>query len=212
MTSAARLHTVDASSVELAASRIVESITTLRTLLDPAALSKIVAAADLVAWSIGHGGQVLLFGNGGSASDAEHLAAELVGRFGFDRPALPATALTANSATVTAIGNDYGFEKLFARQVEGMGRAGDVAIGLSTSGRSPNVVAGLETARRRGLSTVALTGAGGSQLVAPCTVGICVDSEDTARIQESHIVIGHVLCELAELQLFVPPDREPGYA
>ena len=208
MTSAARLRATEPSAVDLVASRVAESITTLHGLLEPSTLAQIVEAAELVTWSIRGGGQVLLFGNGGSASDAEHLAAELVGRFGFDRPALPATALTANTATITALGNDYGFETLFARQIEGMGRVGDVAIGLSTSGRSPNVAAGLETARRRGLSTVALTGATGTQLAAPCTVGICVDSSNTARIQESHILIGHVICELAELSLFPGADHE----
>jgi D-sedoheptulose 7-phosphate isomerase len=210
MTSAARLSAADPSAADLVIARIGASISTLQSLLEPRVLMQIVEAAELVAWSIGNGGQVLLFGNGGSASDAEHLAAELVGRFAFDRPALPAAALTANSAIVTALGNDYGFEHLFSRQVEAMGRVDDVAIGLSTSGRSPNVVAGLDAARRLGMATVGLTGAEGVAFAAPCTVGICVDSRDTARIQESHILIGHVMCEIAELRAFDRSGRELG--
>lgn len=152
------------------------------------------------------GGKALLFGNGGSASDAQHIASEFVGRYIDDRPALSAIALTANSSEYTAIGNDYGFDQTFVRGIEAHGRAGDVSIGLSTSGNSANVVAALEAARERGLVTVALLGKGGGKLAARVDCAIVVPSNETPRIQEAHITIGHVLCELIECALF--PELE----
>jgi D-sedoheptulose 7-phosphate isomerase len=148
------------------------------------------------------GNKALLFGNGGSAADAQHMAAELVGRFAFDRPALPALALSVNSSCVTAIGNDYGFDRVFSRQLEALGRPGDVAIGISTSGNSLNVQHAMSAAKKIGLHTVALTGRIGgnlSKLVDHC---ICVPSNETPRIQECHILIGHIISELVEREIF----------
>jgi D-sedoheptulose 7-phosphate isomerase len=144
------------------------------------------------------GGKILIFGNGGSAADAQHFAAELLGRFARERRALPAIALTTDTSSLTAIANDYGYERVFARQVEALGRSGDVAIGISTSGQSENVVAALALARERGLLTIALTGRGGGRLVSVADILIDVAHADTARIQEVHGMVIHILCELVE--------------
>lgn len=148
------------------------------------------------------GGRAFLFGNGGSAADAQHIAAELVGRYKLERPGLPVVALTVNTSTLTAIGNDYAFEGVFARQLEALGSAGDMAIGISTSGNSRNVVVAVETAKRKRISSVGLTGEGGGQLKGLADRCICVPSEDTARVQEAHILIGHILSEIVETELF----------
>lgn len=148
------------------------------------------------------GRKALIFGNGGSAADAQHLAAELVGRFYLERRALPALALTVNTSALTALGNDYGFETVFARQIEALGVPGDVAIGLSTSGNSPNVLAGLAMARLQGLMTIGLTGADGGRMREAASLCIRVPSTEVARIQEGHILIGHILCELVEQAIF----------
>ena len=156
---------------------------------------------------------VLLFGNGGSAADAQHLAAEFVNRFTFDRPALPSIALTTDTSVLTSIGNDDGFDRVFARQIEALGRRGDVAVGISTSGRSPNVIEGLRTARLRGLVTVGLTGAAGGPMARLCRHLVRVPSNETARIQEIHILVGHILCQLVDESLFgkrQPPRRRRG--
>jgi D-sedoheptulose 7-phosphate isomerase len=147
------------------------------------------------------GGKLLFFGNGGSAADAQHLATELVARYSADRKALPAIALTTDSSALTAIGNDFGFERLFARQIEALGRPGDLAIGITTSGRSRNVVLGLETARAMGLGAAALTGGDGGAvrgLADPCLI---VPATATARIQEMHIMLGQMLCAALEREL-----------
>lgn len=144
------------------------------------------------------GGRLLTFGNGGSAADAQHLAAELVGRFRRERPGLSALALAADPSVVTALGNDLGFESVFRRQVEAHGRPGDVAMGFTTSGRSPNVVEGLRAARSRGLVTVGLTGEGGGDLKGLVHHLIAVPHTDTARIQEVHIMVAHVLCQMVD--------------
>lgn len=150
-----------------------------------------------------NGNKVLLFGNGGSAADAQHIAAEFVGRFAFDRPALPALALSVNTSCVTAIGNDYAFDQVFSRQIEAMGRPGDVAIGISTSGNSPNIVRGLSVAKDLGLHTVALAGCTGGKLKnASVDHCICVPSKETPRIQECHILVGHIIAELVEEAMF----------
>lgn len=162
----------------------------------------IARAALLVAESLRAGGRVLLFGNGGSASDAQHIAGEFCGRLSRERPALSAIALTANTSDLTALGNDYGFDRVFARLVEAHGRAGDVAIGISTSGNSPNVLAAVATARERGLRTIAFAGRGGGKLAAAVDLALVVPSDDTQRIQESHIAIGHALAELVDDALF----------
>jgi D-sedoheptulose 7-phosphate isomerase len=143
-----------------------------------------------------------LFGNGGSAADAQHIAAEFVGRFAFDRPALPALALSVNTSCVTAIGNDFGFDLVFSRQIEALGKPGDVAIGISTSGNSANVLRALSVAKEMGLHTVALTGEGGGKLKDAVDLCICAPSNETPRIQECHILIGHVISQLVEQAIF----------
>ena len=148
------------------------------------------------------GGKVLVFGNGGSAADAQHLAAELVGRYLYDRPGLPALALTTDTSALTAIGNDMGYDTVFRRQVEAHGRKGDVAIGISTSGRSRNVVDALKTARERGLVTIGLTGGGGGLLRDLVDYLLDAPSTDTPRIQEVHGLVVHLLCQIVEETLF----------
>jgi len=163
-------------------------------------VSAIVEAADVIAAALKNGRTVLVFGNGGSAADAQHFAAELVGRYEKERKAWPAVALTTDTSALTAIGNDYGFERVFARQIEALGRNGDVAIGISTSGKSPNVLRALETANQRGLITIALTGRGGDAgKIAKHHVA--VQEVRTARVQEVHATVLHVICELVENEL-----------
>jgi D-sedoheptulose 7-phosphate isomerase len=148
------------------------------------------------------GNKVILFGNGGSAADAQHIAAEFVGRFGFDRPALPALALSVNTSCVTAIANDYGFDLIFSRQLEALARRGDVAIGISTSGQSKNVLCAMATATRMGLHTVAMTGSNKSTLTDAVQHCICVPSSKAPRVQECHILVGHIISELVEEAIF----------
>ncbi len=155
-------------------------------------------AVSLIVQSYRQGGGVFVFGNGGSAADAQHMAAELVGRFLKDRPGLRAEALTTDASVLTSVANDYGFERIFARQIEGKGRAGDVAIGLSTSGKSPNVVAAMQQARKMGLKTIVFTGNNGGPLAALADVLLDVPASLTPRIQESHTVIYHTICEMVE--------------
>lgn len=171
-------------------------------LSSPDFVSTVAKVSEILVDSIEQGNKVLLFGNGGSAADAQHLAAEFVGRFAFDRPALPALALTVNSSCITAIGNDYGFDLVFSRQIEALGRPGDVAIGISTSGNSPNVLRAVLVAKEKGLCAVALTGCTGGKLKNAADHCICVPSEETPRIQECHILIGHIISELVEQAIF----------
>lgn len=159
------------------------------------------SALTLMIQSLRGGGKLLFFGNGGSAADAQHIAAEFVIRYKKDRRALAAIALTTDTSTLTACGNDLGFEALYERQVEALGRQGDVAIGISTSGKSPNILKGLRQARSLGLRTVGLTGAGGGEMPPICDALIRIPSTVTARIQEMHIIVGHMLCAAIELQL-----------
>ena len=161
----------------------------------------IVDAATLIAQCLRGGGKLLFFGNGGSAADAQHLAAEFVGRFRIERQALPAIALTTDSSILTAVGNDYGFDQIFARQVQALGRAGDVAIGISTSGDSSNVIGAIRQAAKQDLKTIGLAGKDGGSLAKCVDVSITVASANVARIQECHITIGHILCELVEKEL-----------
>lgn len=185
------------------AEQLSDSITVKQAMLaDPALLAQIEAVVALVIDAYRSGGKVLIAGNGGSAADAQHIAAELVSRFGFERQALPAIALTTDTSILTAISNDYGYESLFSRQLEAHGRPGDVFIAISTSGNSPNVVRALATAERLGLVSVGLTGAGGGQVAGLCTHCIKVPSTDTPRIQEGHITVGHILCAATERALF----------
>jgi D-sedoheptulose 7-phosphate isomerase len=160
-------------------------------------VAPVVAVAEAIITSLGQGGSVLVFGNGGSAADAQHFAAELLGRFEQERRAWPAIALTTDTSAMTAIGNDYGFDRVFSRQLEALGRKGDVAIGISTSGNSPNVLRALETANERGLITVALTGRGG-EAGTLAAHHIAVPETRTARVQEVHATLLHVICELVE--------------
>lgn len=152
--------------------------------------------------SIQGGGKILLAGNGGSAADAQHIAGELVSRFAFDRPALSAIALTTDTSILTSIGNDYGYEKLFARQVQAHGHKGDVFIGYSTSGKSPNILYAFEEARTKGMVCVGLTGNRGGSMRELCDFLLEVPSADTPKIQEGHLVLGHILCGLVENAIF----------
>jgi D-sedoheptulose 7-phosphate isomerase len=186
---------------QLAAVAIRESIAAQQRLLDDECLGALVRAANLISDSLQRGGKLLLFGNGGSASDAAHIAAEFVGRFQRDRRALPAISLSDNLSTLTAIANDFGFEHVFARQLRGLGAAGDVAIAISTSGASANVLAGVEAARELGVATIGLTGGDGGALADAVDLCLRVPADNTARIQEGHILIAHVLCELTERQI-----------
>lgn len=159
-------------------------------------------AAAVISAAFRSGFRVYLCGNGGSAADAQHIAAELAGRLRKERPALPAIALTVNPSVLTAIANDYGYDAVFARQVEGLGRPGDVLVGISTSGASRNVVAALAAAHAAGLLTIGLMGKAGGPMKEHCDVAILVPSSDTQRIQETHIAVGHAVCELVERDLF----------
>ncbi len=163
---------------------------------------QIVEAAVLIGDCLVGGGKLLFFGNGGSAADAQHLAAEFVGRFVVERGGLAAIALTTDSSILTAVANDYGFERVFARQIEALGRPGDVAIGISTSGNSANVLAAMKQAANQDLKTIGLSGKDGGLLARASDVSITVPAANTARIQECHIAIGHIWCELVEFDLF----------
>jgi D-sedoheptulose 7-phosphate isomerase len=185
----------------LAASRIEEAIEATRALLDDETLAGLGRAGEALVTAFRRGGKLLVFGNGGSAGEAQHIAAELLGRLRADRPPLPAVALVEGPPTLTAIANDYTYDEVFARQVEGLGNAGDVALALSTSGRSPNVVRAVETARRRGLTTIAMTGPDPSPLGDAVDICLRLPGSEATRIQECHLVAAHVLCELVEREL-----------
>ena len=146
--------------------------------------------------------KTILAGNGGSAADAQHIAAELVGRYGFDRPSIPSLALTTDTSNLTAIGNDYGYDKVFSRQLEGMGQSGDIFIGISTSGNSRNIINAFEVAKKKGIKTVALVGRDGGEMAKMADIALIVPSDSTPRIQESHILIGHILCDIIEKETF----------
>ncbi len=172
---------------------------------DTALKAATVAAAQACITCLRGGGKVLLAGNGGSAADAQHIAGEFVSRFEFDRPGLAAVALTTDTSILTAIGNDYGYEKLFARQVQALGRPGDVFIGYSTSGKSPNILRAFETARELGLVCVGFTGNRGGPMRELCHHLLEVPAPETPRIQEGHLVLGHALCGLVEQAMFTRP-------
>lgn len=165
-------------------------------------VDKIDEAAQLIYSVLKKRGKVILFGNGGSAADSQHIAAELIGRFKIERPPLKALALTTNTSILTALANDYGFEHTFSRQIQALGEAGDVAIAISTSGNSPNVIAATIKAKEMKISTIGLTGGDGGELSEIVDVAILIPSPSTPRIQEAHIVVGHIICELVE-SLFV---------
>jgi D-sedoheptulose 7-phosphate isomerase len=177
-----------------------------RRMADDAAMCAVVETiAEVVTAAVRRGNKVLLAGNGGSAADAQHIAAELVGRFAYDRPGIAAIALTTDTSALTSIGNDYGFEQLFLRQVEALGVRGDVFIAMSTSGRSANVVRALDAARSRQIVTVGLTGREGGDMRERCDLLLCVPGDTTARIQQGHMVAGHIVCALVERALFPRP-------
>lgn len=174
-------------------------------LADGSLQAKLAQAAVATIACLQGGGKILLAGNGGSAADAQHIAGEFVSRFAFDRPGLPVIALTTDTSIMTAIGNDYGYEKLFARQVQAHGQKGDVFIGYSTSGKSPNVLLAFKEARAKGLVCVGLTGNRGGPMGLLCDHLLEVPSADTPKIQEGHLVLGHILCGLVENTIFKAP-------
>jgi D-sedoheptulose 7-phosphate isomerase len=189
----------------LAVARIRDCASVMQSLLESVAyLSAVVKVADAMTKSLRSGNKILFFGNGGSAADAQHLAAELSGRFLKERKSLSGWALTTNTSVLTAIGNDYSFDEVFARQVQGIGSPGDVAFALSTSGNSANVLRAVASARERKLVTVGLTGKTGGKLHSAVDHCIRIPSDQTPRIQEAHILTGHILCELIEETLFEP--------
>lgn len=189
----------DERATELVRARLGEGAAVIDAMLaSPQCVEQIATAAETVGAAAAAGNTVLLFGNGGSAADAVHVAAEFVGRYLVERRPLPALALNANISALTAIGNDYGFEEIFARQVTALGRPGDVAIGLTTSGRSPNVAKGLEAAREKGLRTIAMTGEDPGPVGAAAELTIAIPSGETPRIQEGHMVAAHTICEWVE--------------
>lgn len=184
---------------ELVGDRIQRSLDVKKELLLDARLRTLIVKVALrIVDSLRAGGKVFFFGNGGSAADAQHLAAEFAGRYTKERPALSAVALGVNLSSTTSIGNDYGFDVLFARELEALGKPGDVAVGISTSGNSRNVIRALEVAKLRSIYTVALTGASGGALRNIADCALCVPAQETPRIQECHILVGHIICELVE--------------
>ncbi|WP_197503647.1 SIS domain-containing protein [Mycobacterium sp. 852002-30065_SCH5024008] len=192
-------------SVEVVQERLADTIAVKQQMLSGAIAEQTVEIARLMIESLRAGGKVIFFGNGGSAQDAGHLAAELMGRFAFDRPGLAAFSLPDATAAMTAIGNDYSYDDVFARQVLAAGRAGDVVVGLTTSGNSPNVVRALEAAADAGMTTVALTGARGGKVADVAEFCIRVPSDNTGRVQEACLHLGHSICEMVEAALFPRP-------
>jgi len=183
--------------------QIQASIDTKKNILKDEALMQTIAQVGRECVDLyKNGKKTLLAGNGGSAADAQHIAAELVGRYGFDRPSIPSIALTTDTSNLTAIGNDYGYDKVFSRQMEGMGSQGDLFIGISTSGNSVNIVNAITAAKEKGVKTVALVGRDGGEMARIADYAIIVPSNDTPRIQESHILIGHMICDIIEKELF----------
>jgi D-sedoheptulose 7-phosphate isomerase len=183
--------------------QIEASIQTKQQILADSTLVALIAdVAQKVIDAYRNNKKTLLAGNGGSAADAQHIAGELVARFYFDRPGLPSIALTPDSSIITAIGNDYGYDYLFARQVEALGNTGDIFFGLSTSGNSPNVLRALDVCKQKGILSIGFTGETGGKMSDKCDICIKVPSNDTPRIQESHILIGHIICCLVEQELF----------
>jgi len=165
-------------------------------------LNKIVEVCRLCVELYRGKNKTILAGNGGSAADAQHIAAELVGRYGFDRPSIPSLALTTDTSNLTAIGNDYGYDKVFSRQLEGMGQSGDIFFGISTSGNSKNIINAFEVAKQKDIKTVALVGRDGGEMARMADIALVVPSDSTPRIQESHILIGHIICDIIEKEIF----------
>lgn len=188
---------------EIVLNQITSSIAVKQGILgDTSLVDQIVQCASTVTLAYKAGKKTLLAGNGGSAADAQHIAGEFVSRFYFDRPGIPSIALTTDTSILTAIGNDYGYEKLFARQLQALGSPGDVFIGISTSGNSPNILTALDMCREIGITSIGLTGITGGKMAELCDICIKVPSSETPRIQESHILIGHIICCIVEDTLF----------
>ncbi len=166
-------------------------------------LSKLIDAIKLIVQAFEKGNKLFFFGNGGSAADAQHLAAEFVNRYLMERPPLPAIALTTDTSILTSVSNDFAFNEIFSKQLKALGKKGDIAVGLSTSGNSPNVIRAIETAKEMGMKTVAFTGMDGGKLFKKADIALLVPSSSTPRIQETHILIGHILCEMVENRLFL---------
>lgn len=182
---------------------ITDSINAKQAILNnPEFLARIESAAAIITNSLRNGGKIHFCGNGGSAADAQHLAAELSGRFYFDRPPLNAEALHCNTSYLTAVGNDYGYDLIFSRLLKGTARKGDVIVGISTSGNSKNIINAFEAAKEMGVSIIAMTGETGGKMKDYADILLNVPSKDTPRIQESHIMIGHIICELVETEMF----------
>lgn len=165
-------------------------------------LEPIINVAEVISQSLQRGNKILLFGNGGSAADSQHIAAEFVNRFMIERPPLPAIALTTDSSVITSIGNDYGFSEIFVKQIKSLGNRGDVAIAISTSGTSQNILKGVRAAKKMDIITVGLTSLKGQKLIDLVDLPLAIPSDYTPRIQEAHIVIGHILCDLTDMMLF----------
>jgi len=194
---------VESLSIEAIRQSISESIAVKQQLMeDETTLQRIVAVAEKCVAAFRAGNKLLLAGNGGSAADAQHIAAEIVSRFELDRPGLPAIALNTDTSMLTAIGNDYGYEMIFQRQLEANGAKGDIFIGISTSGNSQNVVNALLKAREMGILAVGLSGADGGKMAEACDICIHIPSASTPRIQEAHITVGHIICAMVENVLF----------
>ena len=172
-------------------------------LTDEKIIATIQHCVEVIVDAFKNGNKVLFCGNGGSAADAQHLAAEFSGRFYIDREALPAEALHCNSSYITAVGNDYGYEHIYSRMIKGIGQKGDVLVGLSTSGNSVNILKAIGTAKEKGMTTIGFTGATGGKMKNECDILLNVPSTDTPRIQESHILLGHIICQLVEEQYFI---------
>ena len=184
-------------------SEVTKTVDVMQAILaDQALIDTVERVGEACAKSIAGGGKIMFCGNGGSAGDSQHLAAELVGKLVFDRPGMPGLALTVDTSALTAVGNDFGYESVFSRQVEALGRSGDVLIGISTSGRSKNVVKAMAAARARGIATVAMTGANRGPMVDLADHWIAVPHTETQKIQEGHIVLGHIFCALVEDKIY----------
>ncbi len=183
--------------------QIEESVKVKKLLIeDEEFLKSVKQSVAICCEALRSGNKILFAGNGGSAADAQHLAGELVNRFGFERPGLPAIAITTDSSILTSISNDYGFNRLFARQIEALGNKGDVLVSLSTSGNSPNIIEGINEARRKGIRNIGLTGRTGGKMKSLCDLCLNIPSDETPRIQEAHILIGHIICSEIEKTLF----------
>lgn len=182
--------------------KIIEESIAVKDKIRQTQVETIIKIAKLIENAFKKGGKVILFGNGGSASDAQHLAAEFIGRFQKERRGLPAISLTTNTSTLTALSNDYGYDIVFSRQIEALAKKNDIVIGISTSGKAKNVIQAIKIAKKNKIKTIALTGGSGGELAKISNVSLIVPSNITARIQETHILIGHIICELVENNLF----------